>query len=1525
MVWYLNQRRIGRRATCSPLPRRLPKGQHESGPSAWKRGCNPRSRSPLGPQRGRSESFFPNYERGPTRGSRTHRKGENGSPPTRERSPIARRRRCTEGAKDRRQNIPGQPLGPTPQFEEVFETRKEEEKIQKARKQVQKEGGEQRKQQQQPQRQQQPEYRLPGQWTSISGESSGSSAIEEDSRCFDSPCPRRDKPTLGRSPWRREVRTCEAPFPEVLPSSPFCQEHLTRTEERGIDLGSRARPASSEGSLGLRGCAGTEVEGHRTRVERSVMAGGTEHRARSLRPRKDQQRSRGTRSNENIQSRFQGSAGSRKRFQGVEPERRREREKHQGEGWRKGRKRQGGSRSPPYRADAPPVNHPSPGSPLPRRVGVGISEAGSGGKVSQSSSGGGQQSLSLEVGFTSDLMGRYLLEQVLGRSSSSTFGCWAVKSCERLEGLMAEGLSRKVDIFPLPLPMHPARALEQQECQSDDLWLVFLVLSLNYMHGGQHAQMSIGPGTDTQRGILEYLRGRIQGFTTRSFRIEPIDWKQFFQIRGISYSGEEVKVAKWTSWENVEPALPFGHIGSISAVDLADGGVRELLLDPQRFLKPGFGMEGIKSSKVMVRDEDWTELALGLVRYNLCCVLPESALLHSNGKPIHNGLFGVEKGEQANGHEIHRLIMNLIPINSASMSVEGDTGTLPLLSQMNSLELHPDEHLVVSSEDLRCMFYLFALPQQWFPLLSFNRPVPAELVPPHVDEPCYLCSKVLPMGYLNSVGIAQHLHRNLISRAQGGPTRCVGSAEVRKDRPASLANPLWRVYLDNFDLLEKENPEAASIIKGSISPDLEPILEEYFRWGIPLNSKKSVRRATFAEIQGAEVDGCAGMARPKSDKLQKYVGATLSLLRVGKATQKQMQVICGGLVYFAMFRRPLMSCLNYVWKFIHSFDLTSDTVLKIPTGVMSELLVFLGLLPLAHMDFRTSVSTVVTASDASNLGGGICASSGITSLGDAVASADFRGDSSIDVPDGGVVCIGLFDGISAMRVALEAIRTRVVLHVSAEIDPTCRRVVETHFPDVIHHDDVASIDQDCCNTWAAQASSAKLVLVGASPPYCKAVNSEDTESKSPLHGSVQTVISMLRSSFSWCPVHFIHESFFTMEDFDRQTHTRSSQVLPYRVCASGLSLCRRERLYWFDWGLQSEEGVVLHPPTSSGLSAYGEIRFECSVEPLQFLEKGWRLHSDSTRLPAFTVPQPSTTGSSTAAGIHRCTQVVKDRWASDRYRFPPFQYLDRHVLWRKDEARPPNARERERMLGFPVDFTYNCLNKTETKRSATHHEDTRLSLLGSTSSVPVLAFFFLQLLAPLGLCLVSSLKELLKVLAGQSVKHGVALLSWRALHQTKVASAGEETLVRKLLTQVSSKGEDFLVSVGASARSYQKFRNSIPASLWSWKEICGWKWSPCEDHINRLELRAIYTTIRWRVLRRKQLRVRFLHLTDSMVCLHVLNRGRSSSLKIQTLMYRLSSLVLATGLHLIPAYVSTNSNPADRPSRRARVRKKWAK
>ena len=81
--------------------------------------------------------------------------------------------------------------------------------------------------------------------------------------------------------------------------------------------------------------------------------------------------------------------------------------------------------------------------------------------------------------------------------------------------------------------------------------------------------------------------------------------------------------------------------------------------------------------------------------------------LHVDGQPVLGGLFGVPKDEQtADGTEILRLIMDLRPINECFLSLNGDLCTLPVLSQMFQFELQPHEGVVISSEDIRAMFYI---------------------------------------------------------------------------------------------------------------------------------------------------------------------------------------------------------------------------------------------------------------------------------------------------------------------------------------------------------------------------------------------------------------------------------------------------------------------------------------------------------------------------------------------------------------------------------------------------------------------------------------------------------------------------------------------------------------------------------------------------------------------------------------------------------------------------------------------------
>ncbi|CAE7391853.1 Tnks2, partial [Symbiodinium sp. CCMP2592] len=1069
---------------------------------------------------------------------------------------------------------------------------------------------------------------------------------------------------------------------------------------------------------------------------------------------------------------------------------------------------------------------------------------------------------------------------------------------------MAEGKSERASVFPLPLPSVQKLRDSVKKRDARSVWFFLVIVGLNYLNGGMHCPMQSFTATPLQSEILDYLSARVDCFLDHPFVLEKFDWSVFLQSRSLSYANEEVRTAKWTTWANVKPALPQGSIASIAAVDLAEDGVLDLLLSPSKYLVPNWGDSPVKSSRVMVLDQDWDTLARGLVNYNLCAILPESALCHPGGEPLLNGMFGVEKGEVCEGIAIHRLIMNLIPLNSISVPVSGDVGTLPLLHQMSSLQLHPSEELVISSEDIRCFFYLFRLPCAWYPFLGFGKPVPPDLVPPGTNEKCYLAAKVVPMGYLNSVGIAQHLHRNFLKKAQG-PIKQLGPFnEVRKDRTFPLSNPVWRVYLDNLDVLQKTSPDMAMLLEGKPSSEVSPLIAAYEASGIPLNPKKSAQQEREAEVQGADVQGSAGWCRPKKDKLQKYVSATLSLLRRARCSQKELQIVGGGLVYFAMFRRPLMSCLNFTWSFIQSFEEPGARVRPIPGAVMSELSMFICLLPLAHIDFRLNTSDVVTASDASLTGGGVCASKSETALGRQVGQGYFRGETILERPDGGIVFIGVRDGISSVRVALEALQANVCLHISIEAEATARRIVETNFSDVVFIDHLQDATPEMLLKWAGLASMAKLVIVGVGSQECGA-DEKGTSSK----GAQKNLASMNLQ--------------------DKEACTRAADVIPFRICSSVISPCRRDRLYWFDWTLEHEEGVELYPPTSGKADQHGFVAFNGKFPFVGCLEPGWALHPASECLSTFTAALPSKAPREKPAGIARCDNATLERWKADRYRFPPYQYLPEKLIWHPAKgSRLPSADERERCLGFPCGYTLNVLAKTEAKSNPTLVDDLRMTALGNAWSVVVVAFLLLQLLRPHKLCLVQSLHQLVLTLFGDRPMFSNSLLAWHQLGMSRNEEGSNERsrLVPKLITLLSGKGNDILIQMGATLHDHQRFRTTIPSKLWSWRTICGWPWPAAEtDHINRFELRAVYTALRWRVLRRKELKTRFIHLTDSMVCLHVLSRGRSSSRKIQSLMYRISSLLLATGLHPFLAYVSTHTNPADRPSRRIRVRRKWGK
>lgn len=121
------------------------------------------------------------------------------------------------------------------------------------------------------------------------------------------------------------------------------------------------------------------------------------------------------------------------------------------------------------------------------------------------------------------------------------------------------------------------------------------------------------------------------------------------------------------------------------------------------------------------------------------------------------------------------------------------------------MHLQPGEFLLVSSEDVRCFFYTLRVPEAWWKYLCFGKKVPDVCLPSSlVGQSVYLASTVLPIKFLNSVSLAQHVHRNLalLSGREHGSVNAPEN-ELRKDAPFTVGEPRWRVYLDNYDLIER--------------------------------------------------------------------------------------------------------------------------------------------------------------------------------------------------------------------------------------------------------------------------------------------------------------------------------------------------------------------------------------------------------------------------------------------------------------------------------------------------------------------------------------------------------------------------------------------------------------------------------------------------------------------------------------------------------------------------------------------------
>ena len=84
------------------------------------------------------------------------------------------------------------------------------------------------------------------------------------------------------------------------------------------------------------------------------------------------------------------------------------------------------------------------------------------------------------------------------------------------------------------------------------------------------------------------------------------------------------------------------------------------------------------------------------------------------------------------------------------------------------------------------------------------------------------------------------------------------------------------------------------------------------------------------------------------------------------------------------------------------------------------------------------------------------------------------------------------------------------------------------------------------------------------------------------------------------------------------------------------------------------------------------------------------------------------------AGLKRCTELDQERWASDSYRIPPYQYQRYLFTNSAGELRYASVEERQRLLGFRHQHVAYAYSASHIKLDPQGYSDKKYSLLGDT-------------------------------------------------------------------------------------------------------------------------------------------------------------------------------------------------------------------
>ncbi|CAE7580461.1 Dnmt3c [Symbiodinium natans] len=1038
--------------------------------------------------------------------------------------------------------------------------------------------------------------------------------------------------------------------------------------------------------------------------------------------------------------------------------------------------------------------------------------------------------------------------RIMALEVAASTGSWNTAKYLEVETMDSGSIARPETLLAAQRHARLVAKSESSWKRGDGNWSAVPLASLAPAVGRARAaplgwlRASTGPGRKAGNRVNSevecLLRGEVAKLLERgSSGFDRVDldsiWKELDKAV-LSYTGEEILPLRPLTVEQMEPALPpAGAGGRVNALDLVDGGTKRFLSDPRLSMLQSSEIEpGPCRAKVHVSAGAGAAVARLLVERGVCKPMKLSDVGCVANERILNGLFGVPKPKTLeDGRPVLRTIINLIPSNRVQKIIGGHIESLPAIAKWQSIILGEGETLTAFQCDMACAFYLFSLPDVWLPWFCLNFDLSGHELGIESDERFTIACCTLPMGWKSAVGVMQCISRRVLLES-----RLPESHEIRKDRsvPPWLIkcwreggqHSWWQVYLDNFISCQVESPSSSQSGKDG-AKHFRAALDGWDSFGILCASDKNVEFAGVAHELGAEIDGDLGKLSGGTARLWKTCVASLGQVLLGKAL-------------FAIF--------SEIWK-----AASVNCPLAVKRRASVELFMAVLLSPLCCCDLSRQVHPVVVATDASEKGGAICVSTGLSWSGKSLACAWSEPSNHCSIQP--LLVISLFNGIGGAFRAYDLAGVRASGLVSIEWHKPANRVVKRAWPHALQYEDVSDVDRSMVREWVGRFPSVKEVHVWGGFP-CVHLSSARHGRKnlagegSNLFFKLYEVIGLVAEEFDGiAKVKWVVENVSSMDVAARDEISTWLGVAPLRLDPADVLCYSRPRFAWIsEWPHETEGASFVKR------KGFVEVCMTASEPPQsQWARLGWHRVEPSSKLPTFMKSIPRAEPPPAPAGLGRTPQDALERWAADCYRFPPYQYKEAFLLSDGDNLRYPDAGEREILMGYGARHTAFCLPASEAKKSARAVEDERLSLVGDSFSVLSFGWVAGQLCRAFRPEL--GAQELLNVLGlapGHCARPGTfaPMGRWKDYGSSSLnlSALGEEVIASKLCLGANHTGSDVRISTGELFAPSKGVRQSVDAVWWTWKQVYQKRWK-FAHHINAQEMRALLLSLQWRASR----------------------------------------------------------------------------